>query len=152
MSFLVRVVLGLAVLGVIATVVVPQLARLGVSVPTLRSQPSRDATDEASLCVGRALDANDRLGGMARRFGRTPIDPDELAAATWDLETEIDDAANACDCPAPACGAAAEALAEMTTQLAELGETVSGDSPFLYDLASRQERIVALLRAAESQL
>ena len=107
---------------------------------------------EEADCVARAERANDRLVAAARAHAQPPVDVDDWSAVVWEIQSDIQTAQSVCICIAEACGAANEALDEMSSLLSNLDGMVRGDSPGFANPGHQQEQILGHLDRARSSL
>ena len=106
--------------------------------------------DDGLRCVRRAESANNRLGDYLSLFRRPPFDQERWQTVVENVEDGIRTAEVSCDCPLRSCDKAMEALANLSSVLADLDAQITGSATSVRNPARRQERVNDLLDEAKA--
>lgn len=121
--------------------------RLG-GAPAEQGAVLEEAESGGAACVAAASRANEHFADGVRYVFQPPYRPEEWGNVRAGIDGRIAEAEGTCGCSAESCRLAAQALTELSGQLAELDAGFASGGGLGGNPATRQERIVDLLEEA----
>lgn len=105
----------------------------------------------AATCVQVASETNDAVVSAITDVSWPKPDRDHWDSVRPDLEQQIGAAQATCSCAEPACATASEMLQEIDSLISEADGAISGGLTGMFNPATAEENIQALLTKARAQ-
>lgn len=129
--------------------IAPHLAQHEVS--PAGGDEGTNGSPDASTCVQAASETNDSVVEALSEISWPKVDQARWNSVRSDLESQVGTAQTTCSCAEPACATASQMLQDIEDLISEADGAINGGLTGMFNPATKEENIQALLTKARAQ-